>query len=366
MSRRRRIQFSQLFSIIIAWQAASFLISLYDYFLMHSTAVAAIAPQYTFPADLLVNVVGSAAGALIAGSFFVFYLNVKFIDKPYGYSILANCIAYVCIILLIQLLAGFSWVPHATGLHPGDPGFAKAYWNYLIDPYRMKDFLVWSVIVAITQFVLLMNTKFGHGILWHIIRGKYHLPKEETRIFMFADLNSSTTITEQLGDQRYHELLRDFFADITNPVIDNKGEVYQYVGDEIVIVWKYENGIAGNSCVQCFFDMKQQIKKRGDYYRSKYGLVPGFKAGIHFGKVIIGEIGVIKRDIAFSGDVLNTTSRIEGKCRDFNVETIASDDLISALSFGDRFISRQLGHIRLRGKEKEMGLSTLMLPEENS
>ena len=52
---------------------------------------------------------------------------------------------------------------------------------------------------------------------------------------MFVDLISSTAIAEALGNKKYHSLLRDFYADMTNPIIYNKGEIYQYVGDEIVI-----------------------------------------------------------------------------------------------------------------------------------
>ncbi|HYV93558.1 MAG TPA: adenylate/guanylate cyclase domain-containing protein [Chitinophagales bacterium] len=359
MSRRRKIQFSQLFAICIAWTIVALCIQTYDYFLLHSTEVLVFAKDYSYVAGVLFNVMGALIGALLAGSLFVFYLNVRFKDKPYGYSIFLNCIVYVVIMSIIILLIGFMWVPHSTGINISDPEFKQAYWKYLVDPYHLKDILVWSIVTAITQFVLLMNTKFGHGILWDIIRGKYHLPKEEMRIFMFADLNSSTTIAEKLGNERYHELLQDFFSDVTNPIIDNKGDIYQYIGDEVVVAWKYEDGIAGSRCIRCFFDMKLQIEKKGKHYLDKFGLVPGFKAGIHFGKVIAGEVGIIKRDITFSGDVLNTTSRIGSKCKDFNVDVIASDDLLSQLSFGDQFISKHLGNIKLRGKEREMGLSAL-------
>ena len=86
--------------------------------------------------------------------------------------------------------------------------------------------MVWSIVVALTQLFLQMNSKFGHGVFWNIIRGKYNTPKEENRVFMFLDLNSSTAIAERLGDEKYHAFLKDFFADISNPILDNKGEVY--------------------------------------------------------------------------------------------------------------------------------------------
>jgi adenylate cyclase len=154
-------------------------------------------------------------------------------------------------------------------------------------------------------------------------------------------------------------LLKDFFSDITNPIIDNKGEIYQYVGDEVVVAWKYEDGIENGKCINCFFDIKTQINSLKEKYMKLYGVVPAFKAGIHCGKVIAGEVGIIKRDITYSGDVLNTTSRIQSLCKEFNQEIIASADLITELGITSNYQLQTLGAIKLRGKEKEMMLVAL-------
>ena len=105
--------------------------------------------------------------------------------------------------------------------------------------------------------------------------------------------------------------------------------------------------------------MKSEIERNEEYYRKMYEWVPSFKAGIHYGKVIVGEIGIIKRDITFSGDVLNTTSRIQNKCKEFNVEMIASSKLLHSLNLPRTVSIRELGFIQLRGKENKIELSTL-------
>lgn len=176
---------------------------------------------------------------------------------------------------------------------------------------------------------------------------------------MFLDINSSTTIAEQLGDETYHALLKDFFADLTAPILENRGNIYQYVGDEVVIAWKYEDGKENLHCLRCFFDMKLQILKKKDKYLVRYGLVPTFKAGIHCGRVIAGEVGIIKRDITYSGDVLNTTSRILNKCGEFKEEFIASEELLTELNIAKDYITRPLGSIKLKGREKEVLLNAL-------
>jgi len=98
MSRRRKIQFAQLLFIMVAWVVAAFLISAYDHFLINAHEIhAAPSKYYSFGSDLAVNIYGAIVAALTAGSLFVFYLNVKFINKPYGYSILMNCLTYIVI-----------------------------------------------------------------------------------------------------------------------------------------------------------------------------------------------------------------------------------------------------------------------------
>ena len=94
-------------------------------------------------------------------------------------------------------------------------------------------------------------------------------------------------------------------------------------------------------------------------YLSRYSLVPAFKAGIHCGKVVAGEVGIIKRDITYSGDVLNTTSRILTLCKKFNAEILTSADLIAELKLSKKYNARPIGAIKLRGKEKEVVLSAV-------
>ncbi len=360
MTQRLRLKLNKLGIIIIAWSIIGFLNACYDYIVLSSGLSAGFSSNFTFKDHLLLSLVAAFLGALMGGSFLVFYVNEKYRDKPYGFTLLAVLISFLVIVSIISLVLGFISAQVQTGKSFADFETKQAFKAFLTNGINYKNILVWSSVVALTQILLQFNTKFGEGNMWNMIRGKYQTPKEEQRIFMFVDINSSTTLAEKLGNEKYHSLLKDFFADITNPIIDNKGEIYQYVGDEVIINWKYKDGIQNNRCIECFFDMKKEILKLSNKYMEKYGLVPGFKAGIHCGSVMAGEVGIIKRDITFSGDVMNTTSRIQGKCKEFNAEIIASDDLLKDLELTGKYNTQFLGSINLRGKEKDVELSTLM------
>lgn len=346
--------------IIITWMIMGFLITIYDHLVLMTDNTLGLSESYSFWAFAARNVGAGLVGALIGGSYLVFYINVKYQDKPYGYTIIAVSISFVLIVTLVTFLIGIITVPMKTGKSLSDPYTKSLFIAYLKDTSHFRALIAWSFVVAVTQLLLQVNSKFGQGAFWDIIRGKYNTPKGEKRIFMFLDINDSTSIAERLGDRRYHSLLKDFFADITTPILENKGSVYQYVGDEVVVAWKYNDGQENLQCLRCFFDMKLYIREKSDAYRQKYGLVPSFKAGIHCGDVVAGEVGIIKRDITYSGDVLNTTSRILGKCADFNEELIASSDVLSVVRFTEAYITRPLGAIKLKGKEKEVMLNALL------
>lgn len=336
INRQIQQKLQQLLIIILAWIMTGVVIAVFEDLVLHTRNSLGPVPSYTLISSIILNAVIGLFGALLGGSLLVFFVNVKYNDKPYGYTLLIVAGSFLGVILIVNEILSLY-----------ELGDSKRF---------LKNGLVWAIVVSITQLLLQINSKFGQGIFWDIIRGKYNTPKEESRIFMFLDLNSSTSIAESLGDKKYHELLKDIFIDITNPILENRGEIYQYVGDEVVIAWRYDEGLRNNKCINCFFDIKAHLLLLRDKYIGKYGLLPAFKAGIHCGKIIAGEVGIIKRDITYSGDVLNTTSRIQNMCKEFNQEMLVSIALIEELQLTDHYTTQMLGAIKLRGKEKEMQL----------
>ena len=189
---------------------------------------------------------------------------------------------------------------------------------------------------------------------------KYLRPKDEERIFMFLDLKASTAIAEEIGHRRYFEFISDFIADATTPILNNHGEIYQYVGDQIVISWRMDKGQFDPHCIKCFFDIKNQIEQLSVKYQAKFDVVPAFKAGLHSGDVTVGEVGVIKKDLVFSGDVLNTAARIQSKCNEYHAELLISSDLAGKLTTKG-YEMKRIGKIRLKGKQTLVELNSVHL-----
>jgi adenylate cyclase len=285
----------------------------------------------------------------------VYYIQDRFSDKPYGYTVGALLGSLFVVFMGVSLVFTVFYVMSLTKKPITDPE-SIALFNELFFHRLNPSFFVLFPLFALQQLMLQVFNKFGPGVFWKIVRGKYYTPKTEDRIFMFLDINSSTTIAERLGNERYHDLLKEFFADITNSILDHGGEIYQYLGDGIIIAWTTHGDQRDKRCIHCFFDMKKEISALSDKYIQKFEVVPTFKAGIHSGSVVVGEIGIIKRDITYSGDVLNTAARIQSMCHELKSEVLASNDLLKTVSLPAQFVANAVGAVRLKGKEREVEL----------
>ena len=176
---------------------------------------------------------------------------------------------------------------------------------------------------------------------------------------MFLDMKSSTSIAEQMGHKKYFELIKKYYSDMTNPILNTEGDIYQYVGDEIVVSWIEKKGIHDNSCIECFRQISESIRQQSETYLEEFGLIPQFKAAFHLGEVTTGEIGIIKKDIIYTGDVLNTTARIQAECNKYDAEMLLSEELYEKLTPGEHFNGSEIGELQLRGKQYPTKLYSL-------
>lgn len=318
---------------------------------------------YHYARNIFVTPVSALIAGTLIGTLEILYFNKWFVEKSFSRKILYKSLIYLAIILvfLVTTVIASSGAQYFIF---GKQGWENV-WVFFTSYSFLSVMLYISAIILVTQFYTEVSENMGLGVLNNFITGKYHRPTQEERIYMFLDMKSSTTIAESLGHIKYFKMLSDYYSDLTDPVIKYSGEIYQYVGDEMVVSWKLKNGFQNNNCIKCFFAMKEAIKKQASKYNEKFGLVPSFKAGFHLGKVTTGEIGVIKKDIIFTGDVLNTTARIQSLCNDYRVDILISGELIKKLDLGSQFRSKALGVTELRGKDEKLELYTILTGQEN-
>ncbi len=222
---------------------------------------------------------------------------------------------------------------------------------------KLFEFLGLSLIISlVSNFLDELHRKLGRDAIFNLIFGKYHQVKQEERLFLFIDLNNSTDIAEEMGELEFSHFLQDYFYDISEPIARYFGRIYQYVGDEAVVTWPLKKGLKFAVCARCFFSIQKQIRRFASQYEKRYGRVPEFKAALHGGNVVVSEVGKYKSEIAYHGDVLNTTARMLSKCHELESELLISDWVMERVELPKYLKADPLGSFQLKGKQQEVGL----------
>ena len=348
----------RLLTITLSWT----LVSIFQFLLGLGTL---IEMDYDFTKrDPLValnaSILGGLLGGILGGSTVLLFWEKWLRTKPYGWTLRSIFASFTVIFFIVSAAIRLYALSDHLGLPVFHTNVLVATFRDLTHPSTLIPFFFWLLVVIGTMIVFLVDDKYGPGVFGKFLLGKYFKPTKEERIFMFLDLRSSTSIAEKLGEEKYFNFLKEVFQTATPGILKYQGEIYQYVGDEIVVSWRLSAGKKNANCLNAFFEVQKLISSQKKYFNTKYGVTPEFKAGFHSGTVMAGEIGIVKRDIAFSGDVLNTTSRIQGMCNTLGVNILVSKYLLDALPIIKKnFSPLAIGEIDLRGKREKVPLFTI-------
>jgi adenylate cyclase len=292
------------------------------------------------------------------GYLLIFKLRRLFRDRPLAVSFFFRSAILLIAAYVINYIIHAANIIIILGLN-----IFEAFQRYGEDAFHpewlTQKILYWMVLFVLTQLIIEVNEKYAPGVFMDILLGKYIEPKIEKRIVMFLDLKDSTPIAEKLGHQQYFKFIREFIYQISNALIEHKGSIYQYVGDEVVVSWLYDKKNT-KRCMASLIEARKNLQKQGEHFRRIFGVIPEFRVGIHMGDVTVGEIGVIKKDIAMSGDTMNTTARIRSACSELNQKFIVSKDFKESVDLKD-WQTESLGVVELKGKSTGVELFSLKI-----
>jgi adenylate cyclase len=299
-----------------------------------------VAQGRTSPSSMVVGVSYGMLMCIAIGCVELFVLDGPMRVWLGGLSFTANLIVrsaiYAAIIIVIQLSQAGEVI---AGL-PLDPSSQNFWFGF-----------IYSAVVSV-----LMNLAFGIANIigprafLNFITGRYHSPVEENRFVLFVDIAGSTGLAERLGGVGIHRFLDRTFRLLTVAVVDYRGEVLNYVGDEVIVTWRESSGAIECRPLRCFTAMRDALAHASGQFEHEFGAVPRIRGSLHFGPVIVGEIGDIKRAIVFNGDVMNTAARLEELSRNVDGGFLASRAAMERFNSAPPFAIRDLGRLPIRGR----------------
>lgn len=298
------------------------------------------------------GIVDFTLGMALIGAAEIFLPRTRFIRAlvrlPLLASVLIKAAAYFLIVLVV--IGGRCGPTVATFL--AGPQSATQLAAQIDSAFPLRPTIAMGALVTpLLVFLRQASQLIGERTFRMAMRGRYHRPRAEERFFLFIDIVGSTPVAERLGALSVHRYLNRIFQEASDPIDDHGGEVYQYVGDEIVVTWLAPHGRAGATPLACFFAIEAALARAAPKFEREFGTVPTLRAALHAGEVVTGEAGGSRRAIVFHGDVMNATSRIENLTRTLGHHFLVSEDARSRMDGMQRYAWIDLGPQPLRGKQ---------------
>lgn len=217
-------------------------------------------------------------------------------------------------------------------------------------------------IIIVFVFVSRIRDLLGADVFRNLMLGRYHRPISEERVFLFIDIAGSTAYAERHGDLRAQQFIAAVFESMADPIRRHRGVIDDYIGDLAIISWPLQPGANPVRCLDCLIDIQRTVSAAAADWQRRFGQVPQFRAALHGGSVVTAEIGVDRHKIAYFGDVMNTTARLEALSRSLDEPVLISDDLLGRLaSLPAPLTPRSLGSHAIRGRGQALAISALDL-----
>jgi adenylate cyclase len=216
---------------------------------------------------------------------------------------------------------------------------------------ELLDTIVFSSAAALgVNFLIQVSNLLGPRTLINFFTGRYHRPRQENRFVLFVDITGSTSLAERLGGLGIHRFLDQTFRLLSGPVVDYRGEVLGYVGDGLIVTWPETTGAVDARPLRCFLSMRETLQRAAPRLLREFGAAPAIRGSLHFGPVIIGEIGDIKRAIVCNGDTMNAAARLEELSRTVDGGFLVARAAIERFDRAPPIGLRDLGTVPIRGR----------------
>lgn len=351
---RRNILRIVPFGVIWVLMAQVFLLSDFaavgDFENVPESAIVVDAGIYLF-ATVAVGMVG-----LLVGTFELLVLNRRFAKRSLATKLVGKTLFYgfflTCMVLITFPIAAAMEMDVSLW----HPSVGERLRDFVFSTAALGTGIQLSAQLVASLFYAEISEHMGPRVLKDFLSGRYHTPKDERRVFLFSDMKGSTRIAETLGHAEYFEFVRAYYDALADAIVDHAGEVYQYIGDEIVLSWPERTGVREAECIRCVLRMQADLDSRANEFHERFGEVPEFRAGLQIGSVTTGEIGALKREIVFTGDVLNQTARLQALAKHVAYDVVVGGELAALLSAGEGWRLVSLGSHELRGRQEEVEL----------
>jgi adenylate cyclase len=303
-------------------------------------------------------------------------------DWAYGAELLAATLVSAALAVAVpatSVMASALLGAGAVALMAAAAWFAFVLGGLLLDPVSpslLSGLLFLTAALAVysqkRRQLSQMQALFGRFVSSAIVERLAERPEaaqlggaQRVLTLMFCDLRSFTTISEGLSAVELTSLLNEYLTPMTNCVLKQTGTVDKYMGDAIMAFWNapLDDPNHAAHAVAAALEMRatlselnrgweeRAVRSGGPFRRLRFGI------GLNTGECCVGNLGsTLRFDYSAIGDEVNVASRLEGSCKFFNVDIVASEATRARTA---NFAWLEIDSVLLKNKAKPVAVFAL-------
>lgn len=178
-----------------------------------------------------------------------------------------------------------------------------------------------------------------------------------------TDAERFTSLSESLGPKELGRFMNRYYEMVFAPVKRHSGAVSNVIGDSMLALWVSTNPETTQKNRACLaaLEIASAIREADGPVADEMLLT---RIGLHSGRILLGNLGAGDHyEYRPVGDIVNTTTRIEGLNKHLGTLILASDEVVGKL--GD-FLTREVGSFRFVGKSRSVVVHELLCHKEDA
>ena len=191
--------------------------------------------------------------------------------------------------------------------------------------------------------------------------------KEENIAILFSDIRGFTSFSEKALAYDVIHILNRYFKRMGSAILTNEGYIDKYIGDGLMALFGINKSSPLETCLSAInaaLEMIIELDKLNEYLQSHFGLKFEIGIGIHYGSVILGEVGhPEKMQFTAIGDNVNIASRIESSTKKAGVRLLVSETVYKIVQ--SKVTKGNIFETKLKGKTGKFLLYNLLKVNED-
>jgi len=190
--------------------------------------------------------------------------------------------------------------------------------------------------------------------------------RTENVAVLFADIVGFTAYADGRNPAEVIGTLRRFHERTEREIFRHEGTLDKYLGDGLMATFgtPFPGASDAGNALRCAQTMLGAIDDLNRERRHRGEPPIRISIGLHYGQVVLGDIGLNRLEFAVIGTTVNAASRLESLTREFGCAIIASDDLVQRARAETSSSDADFTHLvaqppqAIRGLEQPLGIWT--------